>query len=410
MVTDFNRHLGMLLMGGYVMSLPLGSVQVLPQTSLPFMFALAFGCYKLYDMLAHHKGIRISPQVYGVVVMFLYLIEAEWFLHEGTIFNNYFISFGLNCVVLILLADEFYRDPAGREKVMRLYVASMVMIAMMVTINAMSTSSQTERLTIFGLNQNELAAALLIGYCWLSIEFLRTKWKLTGTQMAFLLSAIVVLNALISTGTRFALIAVIAVLLLLTISALLDRSKVPNGLIYVFISGVFIAYKTTSFTPMSERISLDDSGVNFADLGGRTPLWRLAFDAFSEAPFVGLGYKGFEKFVLMRERFFELPHNFPLEVAAIAGVIGIILVTVVGLMLFWRIFVLGDPVNRADALIWSVAVLIIMLSLNITNFKMYWFLLAYFMTLDFGTKGSAILTKGLPCHIAELIFKNRRSH
>jgi O-antigen ligase len=400
----------MLLIGGYVMSLPLGSVQVTPQTSLPFLFAIAFGCYKLYDMLAHHKGIRISPEVYVVVVMFLYLIGAEWFLHEGTIFKNYFISFGLNCVVLVLLADEFYRDPAGREKIMRLYVASMVMVAMMVTINLMTTSSQTGRLTIFGLNQNELAAALLIGYCWLSIEFMRTKWKLTGTQMALLLSASVVLNALISTGTRFALIAVIAVLLLLTISAFLDRSKVRNALIYVFISGVFIAYKTTSFTPMQERLLQANLGNNLTDLGGRIPLWRLAFDAFSEAPFVGLGYNGFEKFVLKHERFFGLPHNFPLEVAALAGVIGIIMVTVVVFILFWRIFVLGDPVNRADALIWSVAVLMIMLSLNITNLKMYWFLLAYFTTLDFGTKGSAILTKGLPCHIAELKFTNRRSH
>lgn len=388
-------NLRMLLMGGYVMSLPLGSVQVLPQISLPFLFAIAFGCYKLYGMLAHHKGIRISPQVYVVVMFFLYLIGAEWFLHEGTIFINYFVSFGLNCVVLVLLADEFYRDPACREKVMRLYVASMVMVAMMLTINVMVTSSQTGRLTIFGLNQNELAAALLISYCWLTIEFRRTKSRLTGTRMTLLLSAIVVLNALISTGTRFALIAVIVALLLLTISGLLDRRKFHNVLIYLFISSVFIVYKTMSFTPMSERLLPANLGNNLTDLGGRIPLWRIAFDAFREAPVVGLGYNGYEKFVLMRESFFGLPHSFPLEVAAIAGIIGVILVTAVGFILFWRIFVLGDPVNRADALICSVAVVMIILSLNITNLKIYWLLLAYFTTFDFGTKSSTILARGV---------------
>jgi hypothetical protein len=118
MLSQFNINLRILLIGGYVMSLPLGSVQVLPQTSLPFLFALAFGCYKLYDMLAHRKGIRVGPEVQVVVVMFLYLTGAEWFLHEGGIFNAYFISFGLNCVMLMLLADEFHRDSVVRHKAM----------------------------------------------------------------------------------------------------------------------------------------------------------------------------------------------------------------------------------------------------------------------------------------------------
>jgi O-antigen ligase len=191
------------------------------------------------------------------------------------------------------------------------------------------------------------------------------------------------------------LIAVIAVLLLLAISALLDRSKFRNALIYVFISGVFIAYKTTSFTPMSERLLPANLGNNLTDLGGRTLLWRLAFDAFSEAPFFGLGYKGYEKFVLMHERFFELPHNFPFEILAIAGVVGIILITSVGLILFWRIFLSGDLMNLVDTLIWSVPVFIIMFSLNISYFKVFWFLLAYFMTLDFGKRNKAATMEGV---------------
>ncbi len=401
MRTDFNMHLRMLLMSGYAMSLSLGSVQVAPQTSLPFLFALAFGGYKLYDIVAHHRRISIRPEVFVVVILYMYLIGAERFLHKDTILNAYFFSFGLNCVMLMLLADEFHRDSVVRDKVMRFYVAAVVTVAMFVTLDIMNTASQTGRLTFLGLNPNELAAALLIAYCWLSKEFMSTKWKLTGTRAILLVSAIVVLNALIVTGTRFALSGVIVVLLLLAISPLLDRNNVRNALIIVFVSGVFIGYKILAFSPMQDRLLPANQGNNLTDLGGRTLLWRNALDAFKESPLIGLGYDGYVKFVLTRERHFELPHNLPLEMAAIAGVVGIVLITVVGLILFWRVFVSGDRINLTYALIWSVPVLIMISAINITNLKIFWFVLAYFVTTDFSTRDGTLLTEGLPLHAAK---------
>ncbi len=394
MFANFNLRLRMLLMGGYVMSLSVGSVQVLPHTSLPFLFALTFAVYKLSDMFVNRRGLRIKPEVYVVAVFYLYLITAEQFVHDGNIFNAYFISFGLNCVIFFLLADEFYRDTVARDKVMRLYATAVVVVAALVTLKIMTSASQSGRITFLGLNQNELAAALLIAYCWLSVEFMRSKWNATGRGIVLLLPVIVVLNALIVTGTRFALFGVIGVLLLLVFSALLDRNKVRNAVIYVLISVATIGYKIKVFTPMSDRLEPSNVGNNLTDLGGRTPLWRYAVDAFKEAPFVGLGYDGYEKFVVMRETFFGLPHNFPLEMAAIAGVVGIIMITVMGLILSCRIFVWGDRMKIPETLIWSLPVMIILLMLNITDLKLFWFVLAYFITFDFGTRNKTFAAKG----------------
>jgi O-antigen ligase len=207
------------------------------------------------------------------------------------------------------------------------------------------------------------------------------------------LSAIVVTSSLIATGTRFALIGVLAVTLLLAFSMLLDRGKVRNVLLYVLIISVYIVYKVIDFSPMRGRLDPDDLGNNLTDLGGRTPLWQYAIEAFMEAPFVGLGYEGYEKFVLMKEPFFGLPHNFPLEMAAMAGSAGIILVVTVGLTLLWSIFVLGNRMNLEETLIWSVPVMILVFMLNITNLKLFWFLFAYYLTINFGRKKKIVTTK-----------------
>ena len=377
------------------MSLPLGSVQVLSNTTLSFLFAVAFGAYMLYDMLVNRRGLSLTPEVYVMVALFTYLITAEHFIHDGNIFNNYFISFGLNYLIFMLLVNEFYRDSIIRNKIMLIYAATMVIVATIITLNIMTSISQTGRLTFLGSNPNELAASFLIAYCWLSIKFIRSNWKGSSTRVVILLSVLIVLSAMISTGTRFAMVGVIAVLSILVLSLLLDRNKARDTLIYVFICSVVILNKVINFTPMKARLDPADSGNNLTDLGGRTPLWVYALDAFKEAPFVGLGYNGYEKFVLIREKFFGLPHNLPLEMAAIAGFVGILVITVVGLILFWRIFVWGDLMNLPVALIWSVPVMVIMLMLNVTDLKLFWFMLAYFITLDSGRGNKTVAVKGV---------------
>lgn len=394
MTTPLNTQIRMLFLAGYAASLSLGSVQVLPQTSLPFIFAVAFLGYKLYDMQTNHRGIIINPEGIGVLVLYLYLIGAEQFLHKGNIFITYYISFGMNLLMMLLLADEFYRDSGVRDKVMFVYVTSIVVVTSVMTLGILTTASQTGRLSFLGQNQNEMAAAFLIAYCWLSKEFVFNDRKRIGKLLLLLISAIIVLNALIGTGTRFALGGVIAVLLLLLLSTLLDRSKVVNILPFVSANSVFIAFKVMKFAPMQERLSPAVNGNNLSDLGGRTPLWQQALNAFKESPLTGLGHDGYKKFILMRENFFELPHNFPIEIAAIAGVVGITLLTIAGLILCWKIFMHKDHMSSLIVLIWCIPVLIIMLMLNVTHLKIFWFILAYLMTFNFASK-QLVTTKGM---------------
>jgi O-antigen ligase len=389
-----------LFLGSYVVSLLLSSVQVLPGWSLPFLTAIAFFGYKLLDMLVSRRFLYLKTELLLIVVLYLYLIAAELLLHNGTIINNYFISFGLNGTIMLFLADEFYRNSTVREYAMRAYVATAVAVGLLIGFDIMTTISSSGRTTFMMQNENELAAALFIAYVYLSREFVNMNWlRISIPLLVFLSSFVVLLNAVVATGTRFAMVGVIVVASLLTLFAMMDRERMRSGLIYAAFTAAFIAFKINGFwlpifRPLSsdllhDRWSPDVHGNNLQDIGGRLQLWQNSLDAFMQSPLIGLGYNNFQQFIIMRDNVFMHPHNFLLEIAAMSGLIGLTLTIAVGLIFIWRISVMGSCKMIQDVLIWGVPVMIIIMMLGITHLKTFWFLLAFYITFSSGEKKEA---------------------
>lgn len=385
-----------LILGSYVVSLLFPSVQVFPGWSLPFLTGIALFGYKLLDMFLSHRFLNLKTELHLIVVLYLYLITAEILLHNGSINNRYFITFGLNVMMLLFLADEFYRSSNLREYAMRAYVAAAVAVGLLIWFEIMTTTSSSGRITFMNQNENELAVALFIAFVYLSREFVNIKWvSFSIPLIMFLSSFAVLLNALIDTGTRFAMVGVIVVVSLLTLLAMMERERMQSGLTYAAFISTFIALKFIDFKfvglsipkisilhndVLLNRWSPDIQGNNLQDLGGRIQLWQNALDAFLQSPFIGLGYNNFHQFIIMRDKVFMHPHNFLLEIAAMSGVIGLALTLAVGLIYYWRISVMGNSKMIQYILIWSVPVIITLMMLGITHIKIFWFLLAFYFT------------------------------
>lgn len=393
-----NLSIRSLLMGCYAISLTLSNVQVWPNWSLPFFTAFALLGYKLFDVLQKPKFLCLAPESLLFGVLFLYMIVFELYLHSNSINNGYFISLGLNITMLLLLVDEFYRNSYVRENAMRLYSAATVAIGFLVWLNIMTTISPSGRLTFMMQNENEFAAALLIAYVYLSIQFIRIEFVslFSFIKIVYLASFFLILNALVATGTRFTFISVVLVIVLIVIFSLISRHKIQNSLIYSSFCAVFIIFSTNILVPkvilisdsqnfnnvLTDRLSPNIEGNNLADLGGRTPIWHNAVDAIIQSPF-GLGYSNYHEFLLARGNPLVHPHNLLLEIGAIAGIIGIMLLFVIGTIISWRAFRVDNRNNFQEFCIWLVPVFFISMSLNVYHLKIFWIALAYLITINY---------------------------
>lgn len=365
----------------YGFSLIFNNLQPIPGFSGPYLIALCFMSYKVYDLIKAGRFLKFDSSGYWLGLFCLYMLFSEYYLHHGVILNDYYISLALNIAMLLMLVDEYRLRPSVRRIAMLLFLVGFVILAIIMTTGVINNTSSTGRISIFDQNPNDLAAAMLIAYCWILIEYLRNTESGSAKRTLLLICAFFPLNAIVVTGTRFALVGVVISLLIMLSSVIVRRTVSKGVLALILLNGTFLIFRLLSFAPASERLMPSVSGNNLSDLGGRVPLWRLAYDSFVESPLFGVGYGGFELHTIMREGLFlGLPHFFLLEVAVIAGLAGVVLLVIAGFFILRDSALLVSGQSTQELLIWLVPLFIIMTMLNISQLKVFWFALALFLT------------------------------
>jgi O-antigen ligase len=392
-----------MLVGCYAISLLLLNVEVQPGWSIPFFIASSLLGYKLLAILLKPRYGYPGLELLLIVLLFIYLIASEYLLHKGPINNGYFISLGLNIVMMLLLVDEFYHNSAIKEIAMRFYVFGAVIVGILILFNIMTTISSSGRLTFMLRNENELAAALLVAYACLAIQFLGINFSsiFSFKMGCYLLSFAVLLNAIILTGTRFVILAVFVLIGLVFFFSLIRGHKRQSSLIFAAFctacctflivfgaktflqAGGFVDVTTKTNTVMMDRISSDKGGNNLTDLGGRIPLWQNSIDALIQSPLFGLGYENFLKSLMTANKTPALPHNFLLELAAIAGMTGVICLLLTAVCILRRGLSVSNRNRLLGFLISCIVLFFIMMSLNIGHLKIFWFFLACLITINY---------------------------
>lgn len=406
----------------YIATLPLMTFQVFEKVSLSFICAILFLLPKMLSWILFERKVAYETISLTLAGLVGYLMISELIVHRENISQTYFITLSSNAFMLIALVDEFKKRPHTRERGFLLFSCSACSIGIFMILNIATTISQDQRFTFMDINPNELALVLFIAYSHLTIYLLREPFRKAETIVLATLS-ILAIFWIVNTGTRFTLgfLIVYAIILLFVPHKKNRKIKIFAG----FLSLIIITFLLASPNSMQKRILSDLSDISQADqetladfyyhdidnglifspdgslieqnpsafsdtsifsLGGRVKKWIDSYHAFTESPIFGLGYSGYREFLVVeKKRRFGLPHNFIFEIAAIGGIIGLLILLAVIIKVFDAIRNYWIKTGSIDLLLYSLPIITAFSFLNIVHIKPVWFLIAFFVTYSITT-------------------------
>lgn len=360
----------------YVISLMFGVIPYINNTSFSFLFGGLYIIIKLTGFLYKRKWPKNPIIVYMIAILYLYLFVSEGLWHDQSVVNSYYISFGLNCLMLVLIVEEFSSRIDVMEMSMWLYCTTAVAIAILMTLNIFTSISDSSRVTFLQQNENEISAYFMVAFVFLSKFIKKVNSQKKIHTSFFILSSLFILNAIIITATRFTILTVFFVLILLVVSLIRSKSNVRHGLIFSASCLLFLLVRVIDFSPAAGRFDPQVQGNNLADLGGRIPLWRTSIDAFLDSPWLGMGYTGFRQFAEMQAGHAFLPHNFFLTVAVTGGIVGLLLLAIIVYLIVKHTLYFDPKHFFSDSFFILIPLFVISIMLNVHHFKVFWFLLA----------------------------------
>jgi O-antigen ligase len=171
----------------------------------------------------------------------------------------------------------------------------------------------------FLLNGNITSLLMAVVACIYIYEYLKSKKRL------FAIVAAVCVVACVSTGSKTALVLLVALPLLAGFVVLVTRRKrlglIAGGVVAALVVVTVSALAVTGFKQVFSALPT---------LGDRGALWTLAARAFADHPFLGLGYGGWSDYVSQffytvfpADRTFQIfpPHNFVIQAWADGGIV-----------------------------------------------------------------------------------------
>ena len=371
-----------------------------PNISISFILAAIYSILKVAEIIKN-KHFYVNGIVILSVILYIYLFIRSHIIPlnlNQIIENNYFISYGLNLVLLILLNDEFKKYKTLCEDLTKLFIYLAIFVSILIILNIGVLKSSTQRITFLSFNQNELAAAMVLALSFMLIECN----KKIGTLKSFclILAGLTFINSIILSGTRFALITAVIILLVNAVFNLKLKIKIHISqiiaityIVYIYVhafaqninSKIYLELVQSGLNinnfNISERMDTNNSGNNLKDLGGRLQYWESGLNSARESVIFGNGFNGYMEYVLLNKSYFELPHNFIIEVLAIGGMVGILFLSSIFLLIIINLKKLNDLNLLNNALLLLIPILIIICMLNIIYIKIFWFCLAIFINL-----------------------------
>jgi O-antigen ligase len=182
----------------------------------------------------------------------------------------------------------------------------------------------------FLLNGNITSLLMAIVACLYIYEYLKTKKTL------FAIVTAVCVVACIATGSKTALVLLVALPLLAGLVVLVTRRKRLGLVVGGVVAALVVAtVSVLAFTGFKQVFSA------LPTLGDRGALWTLAGRAFVDHPFLGLGYGGWSDYVsdsfytvFPSDRTFQIfpPHNFVIQAWSDGGIVLAVLVLIAAII------------------------------------------------------------------------------
>ena len=308
-------------------STPFESVGIIPGFSVVKLASIIFIFFSITQSKIK-PNFRDSLPIIISAYVFLSILSMLWTIDiEKTINASLLTLFPTLLVVLCLYYTKLSKIQIFN--ILTSYILSSIIVAVS-TIYMYYTKFQYllygyQRATVFNQDQNELSFLLLFGLVcslYLSLFFLKSNTK----KILNIFSMLIMVYAILLTGSRTGFVCLIVVLAILFIHYLKDVKKItyllPFGLLIFFVLNVILSDN------VSERL------LNFSDVinqtsGTRISIWKRGIDAFLNDGNIVLGI-GFDSFRTMMDNNYgyrnsQSVHNTYLVTFIELGIIGLVI-------------------------------------------------------------------------------------
>ncbi|WP_334170164.1 O-antigen ligase family protein [Zoogloea sp.] len=317
----------------------------------PLFAIFSYACLFVLVLGGGASRVRKPTRADFFVFLFLFwvFLSCLWSYDSLTSFRlayYYVLSF-----ILFFLIEHLTFEPAAWRRVGVFFVLGAVTAgALLMSRAALYGISLDERETIGGINANYIAYSLATA---IPILLGVAQGSSRGVIVrAFELAALVVLvGGTMVTGSRSGLFAAVIGLVFFW------GFQGQRSLGYVFVAlllAVSVIFAFYDFLPEELRARIDlveffatGGGSVNENLSGRSDVWPLAFDYFSNNIIGGIGVGAF---AVVNPYGFGV-HNVPLSLAAELGVVGFLLYfLIIWAVMYQAIFRASNPVSRGVAL------------------------------------------------------------
>lgn len=249
----------------------------------------------------------------------------------------------LMCVIFFTVLSSYYsKFPISIHYSLLFYSLSAAIFSMAVLYFFGGASEIYKgQLIVFGENPNSTAARMAVAFVYVMSVCIQNPLTWGRTRYLLLLPAIPLILLIVKSGSRGALLAVMAsAISLIVFSKIKRRHK-----FYTFTFSLMLLFPLFGYIASIEGVSARWERVLEGDTAGRTEIWIDAVSIFLNSPVIGVGEGGYYEEMLVRYGSFIDTHNIILYLAVSGGVVAVSLFMYFCYSLLssaWRSFQGGD--------------------------------------------------------------------
>jgi O-antigen ligase len=371
---------------------PFGLVGVFSVVKLIAIFYFIFSLFGISENYALNK---IKKFVYPLFclfgIMFIINIFNLFFLPiSAPLFN---VAFFQNIILFILLANHFGNNIKLIYNVLLSYTLGIILLGVLYSYEIGIVIRQ-QRISVFGDNPNSQGTKVAIGIFILIFFVLKDKLNLKYFRFLLLLPFPVLLDFMISSGSRGALMSLFLSLFLLIF--LLKFKSLGLKICFIIIgmlASMYLYNKVMSNELINKRM---EQFTEEGSLGGREDIWQDVFTMIESSPYIGIGESGFKYEMTKIYGHSKSAHNYFIYVFVTCGIVGL------GIFLFFLFNIykisfssykhFGEPIY---IILFALVIFAMFRSGGTLGDKSYWFFLAMIVGASFELKNRHKITNNI---------------